>query len=94
MMFLIRYKGRRGDEKMSDQKKATLKIKWAQIRHRESPLISPVNSDDDLDLQDGGNGNINIEQHPMLGPQVGADGTFENSSDQILMALGNQDNIN
>ena len=27
MMFLIRYKGRRGDEKMSDQKKATLKIK-------------------------------------------------------------------
>ena len=94
MMFLVRYKGRRGDDKMKDQKQATLKLKWAQIRHRESPSITPVTSDDEMNLQDNVHESTNSEQNQMVGPHIEDDGTFIESPEQVEMAFGNQGNIN
>ena len=94
MMFLFKYKGCRGDDKMTDQKKATLKLKWVQIRHRESPLITPVTSDDEMNVQDNLHGSSNLEQNQMVDPHIEDDGTLNESPEQVMMAFGNQGNIN
>ena len=47
--FLCRYKGIASDTKMTDAKKGTLTLRWAQIRSCTSPHVTPYNSSSESD---------------------------------------------
>ena len=49
---LVRWKTRKDDEKLPSKKKADLQQRWDAIKGRESPHISPYNSDDESDADD------------------------------------------
>ena len=49
---LVRWKTRKGDEKLPSKKRADLQQRWDAIKGRESPHISPYNSDDESDADD------------------------------------------
>ena len=45
--FMVRYFSDRIDKKLPDLKKATLRLRYAQTRHRRSPDITPYNSEEE-----------------------------------------------
>ena len=47
---LVRWKTRKGDEKLPSKGKADLQQRWDAIKGWESPHISPHNSDDESDI--------------------------------------------
>ena len=49
---LVRWKTRKGNEKLPSKKRADLLQRWNDIKGRESPHISPCNSGDELDVDD------------------------------------------